>query len=57
MYKILNQYGSQENAIKNAERLEGLYAGQYDFANQNPCTMVHKLITELFGLEKEIKEE
>ncbi|MDR1883969.1 MAG: RloB family protein [Prevotella sp.] len=57
MYKILNQYGSQSNAIKNARNLEILYAGQSNFANQNPCTMVHKLVEELFGLEEEINLE
>ncbi|GHT43805.1 hypothetical protein AGMMS49965_18350 [Bacteroidia bacterium] len=50
MYKILNRYGSLKDAIKNAENLEKLYAGQSDFASQNPCTMVHKLVEELFGL-------
>jgi hypothetical protein len=54
MYKILNQYGSLKDAVKNAKNLEKLYAGQSDFANQNPCTMVHKLVEELFGLEEEI---
>jgi hypothetical protein len=54
MYKILNQYGSLKDAIKNAKMLETLYLGQSDFANQNPCTMVHKLVEELFGLKEEI---
>ncbi|MDR1897394.1 MAG: RloB family protein [Prevotellaceae bacterium] len=52
MYKILNQYGSLKNAIANAKNLEKLYAGQSDFANQNPCTMVHKLVEELLKLEE-----
>jgi hypothetical protein len=53
MYKLLNLYGNQENAIKYAENLEKIYAGKTDYANQNPCTMVHKLVMELLGLEKE----
>ena len=57
MFKLLDAYGSREDAIKNAYNLEKMYEGRTDFANQNPRTMVHKLVKELFGLEKIIKKE
>ena len=57
MFKLLETYGSRENAIKNAHNLEKTYAGRTDFANHNPSTMVHKLVEELFGLEKTLKDK
>jgi hypothetical protein len=57
MFKLLDMYGSREDAIKNAHNLEKMYDGRTDFANQNPRTMVHKMIKELFGLEKKLEEE
>jgi hypothetical protein len=56
MFKQLETYGSRENAIKNAYNLEKLYEKRTDFANQNPRTMVHKLVVELFGLEKKLEK-
>lgn len=57
MFSILNQYGSQERAIANAERLEGLYHDR-SYANHNPCTKVHKLINELIELtEKYVAQQ
>ena len=50
MFKLLETYGSRENAIKNAINLEKIYGTRADFANHNPRTMVHKLVQELFGL-------
>lgn len=52
MFAILNSYGSQEKAIKNSEKLEALYNDR-SYANHNPCTKVHKLITELMELIEE----
>jgi hypothetical protein len=57
MYSLLETYASRENAIKNAVNLEKLYVGQQNYSVQNPCTMVYKLVAELFGLEKIIDEE
>lgn len=51
MFSLLEKYGSRHNAVKNAERLEKTYRGRPDYSDQNPCTMVHKLVIELFGLE------
>lgn len=57
MFSILNQYGSQEKAIANAERLEGLYHDR-SYSNHNPCTKVHKLINELIELtEKYVAQQ
>lgn len=50
MYDLLKRYGSLENAIRNAKRLADRFEGRQDYANQNPCTMVYKLIEELFSL-------
>jgi len=57
MFALLETHGSREDAIRNATNLEKHYAGQYNYATQNPCTMVHKLVAELFGLEEIIQEE
>lgn len=57
MFTLLETYGSREDAIRNATNLEKIYADQPNFATQNPCTMVHKLVAELFGLERIIQEE
>lgn len=57
MFSILNQYGSQEQAIANAEKLEELYH-DLSFSNHNPCTKVHKLISELIELtEKYVAQQ
>ncbi|MDR3251715.1 MAG: RloB family protein [Tannerella sp.] len=50
MFDLLEKYGSRENAVANAQRLETAYNGRQDYANHNPCTKVHKLVSELFGL-------
>ena len=57
MYDILKENGNLNLAIKFAMKLEKNFEGQFDFANQNPCTRVHHLVAELFGLEKLLKEE
>lgn len=57
MYNILKENGNIELAIKFATKLENNFKGQYNYANQNPCTKVHHLVAELFGLEELLKEE
>ncbi|MDR1983927.1 MAG: RloB family protein [Prevotellaceae bacterium] len=47
MYFLLKQYGSLENAIRNAKKLEEIYGDGEDFANQNPRTTIWMLIQEL----------
>lgn len=47
MYSLLKVHGSQREAIKNAKRLEKNYSKSTDFANQNPCTLVYKIVEEL----------
>jgi hypothetical protein len=44
MFSILNQYGSQDLAIKNAKKLEKLWSNQKDYANHKPRTKVYELI-------------
>lgn len=56
-YDLLKENGSLELAIKFASKLEAGFKGRNDFANHNPCTKVHHLVAELFGLEKQLKEE
>ncbi len=53
MYILLKQHGSIDRAILNASRLAKQFEGREDYAKQNPRTMVHKLVTELFGLNDE----
>ena len=55
MYDLLKEHGSREWAIKNAVKLETEFRGRFDYANHNPCTKVHHLVAELFGLEKLLK--
>ena len=56
MFQLLEKYGSRADALRNADTLDKRYDSK-DFANQNPCTMVYKLVAELFGLEDELKKE
>jgi len=53
MYALLKEYGSIEDAIRNAKNLESNFAGRLDYANHNPCTMVYKLVYELLQLKEE----
>lgn len=57
MYGLLKEHGSLEMAIKFAAKLENVFDDRFDFANQNPCTKVHHLVAELFGLEKLLSDE
>ncbi|MCK6612331.1 MAG: RloB family protein [Bacteroidia bacterium] len=57
MFDLLSKYGNIKLAIKYAKRLEYSYDGAGDFANQNPCTTVYKLVVELFNLDKELAED
>lgn len=57
MFSHLESFGSREDAIKNAKNLEKMYLNETDFANQNPCTTVHKLVIELFGLADVLQKE
>ena len=49
MYNLLQQYGNQEQAIRNAQKLEKMYDDER-YAEHNPCTMVHKLIQSISRL-------
>ncbi|MBN9299835.1 MAG: RloB domain-containing protein [Filimonas sp.] len=51
MYALLKTHGNPAAAIANAKRLAARFAGRHDYANQNPCTMVHLLIEELLALK------
>ena len=50
MYQVLKEYGSVEDAIRNAKRLTERYEDRQDYANHNPCTMVWALVEELMEL-------
>lgn len=52
MYSLLNSYGSQVDAIRNAKRLVRIWNGRADYANLNPCTKVHELIEDVLSLVK-----
>lgn len=47
MYSLLKGIGSEDQAIKNAKKLEAAFDGDSNFENHNPCTMVYKLVEEL----------
>lgn len=50
MYFLLKEYGSIEDAIRNAKRLAETYDGRKDYTEHNPCTMVWILVEELLKL-------
>ena len=56
MYKTLQEYGNEKNAMSWAERLEKTYTGQ-QYAKYNPCTTVYKLVQELRGQSTNLKKE
>ena len=56
MYRSLQQYGSETNAIRWSEALIKANTGQ-QYAKYNPGTTVYKLVCELRGLSKELNEE
>lgn len=47
MYSLLKGIGSENQAIKNAKKLEASFDGDSNFESHNPCTMVYKLVEEL----------
>lgn len=51
MYVLLKEYGSIEDAIRNAKLLVETYGKRLDYAAHNPCTMVWKLVEELLKLK------
>lgn len=56
MYAILEKYGNQQQAIKNAEKLIANHSCN-NFAIHNPCTRVHLLVQELNGDSLELNEK
>lgn len=56
MYDHLKENGQLQLAIRFATRLEAEFDDRLDYANHNPCTKVHHLVAELFGLERFIQE-
>jgi len=56
MYDILQKYGNQERAIKNAEKLSEQY-DNLSFAKHNPRTQVYELVKQLTGQDEELNKE
>jgi hypothetical protein len=56
MSAILEKYGNQQQAIKNAEKLIANHNCS-NFAIHNPCTRVHLLVQELNGDSSELNEK
>lgn len=56
MFAVLEKYGNQQEAIKNAEKL---IANQNctNYAIHNPCTRIHLLVQELNGDSEELNEQ
>jgi hypothetical protein len=53
MYALLKEHGNLDDAIRNAKRLAGQFAGRQDYSSHNPCTMVWVLVEELLKLKEE----
>jgi hypothetical protein len=53
---ILDQCGSQKNAIKWAEALNQTYDNQ-KYSDQNPCTTVYKLVRQIIGEDEELNQD
>jgi RloB-like protein len=56
MYAILEKYGDQKQAIKNAFKLIENHTCD-NFAIHNPCTRIHLLVEELNGDSKELNDK
>lgn len=50
-YNIMNDYGSQSDAIKRAEKLHNNFTDR-SYHLHNPCTLVYKLVTQLIGKDE-----
>lgn len=55
-YRIMTECGSQEDALRNAERATANFSDE-NYATHNPCTMVYKLVRQLIGKDEELLEE
>ena len=54
-YDIMNTYGNMRNAINWAKKQHQTFTGK-DYASQNPCTTVYKLVLQLLNEDKELIE-
>ncbi len=54
-YDIMNTYGNMRNAISWAKKQHQTFTGK-DYASQNPCTTVYKLVLQLLNEDKELIE-
>ncbi len=55
-YNIMTAYGSQEDAIRNAEALCKEFLNKA-YHNHNPCTTVHKLVLQLINRDDKLIKE
>ena len=55
-YEIMTKYGSMDDALRFAERKHKEYKDNR-YANQNPCTTVYKLVSQLLGRDDKLNEE
>ncbi len=53
--KIIDQCGSQKDAIRRAEALERSYDNK-KYSDQNPCTTVYKLVRQIIGEDEELNQ-
>ncbi len=56
MYKLLQTFGNESNAIRWAKKLDDMCIGN-QYAKNNPCTTVYKLVEELRGISVDLKKE
>lgn len=55
-FDIMGRYGNQSDAIHRAKSLEKDYS-DFNYAKQNPCTTVYRLVEQLTGKDKVLNEE
>ncbi len=52
-YSIMSKYGNVNNAIKFAQQQHQTFVGK-NYATQNPCTTVYKLVLQLLNKDNEL---
>lgn len=55
-YEIMTKYGSIESALKFSEAQHTRYSGN-NYASQNPCTTVYRLVLQLLGRDESLNAE
>lgn len=57
IFHLLKSYGSQDDAIRRAQRQHHAFGKDKRFAHQNPCTTVYRLVNQLIERDEELIRE